>query len=352
MEFHTMHNTIDQNRIRQIIFILLIAGLGTLLFIELYSFLPAALGAATLYILLRKSMFYLAEKRKWRKGAAALVLMLISLMLILLPLWMLVDMLYDKVTYAVQHANEWIDALHRTVADFETRYNVELLSDANIARIGNTVSTAIPQILGATFNGLTAIFFMYFILYFMFVGGRQMEKLLFDYIPLQDKNVERLEKEIHLMVVSNAVGIPVVAIAQGIVGLFGYWLIGVPEPFFWFGVTCIAGMVPVVGAALAYIPLTILFLANGQIGQGVAMAIFGFGIIGTVDNVLRFSLLRKIGDVHPLTTVFGVIIGLNLFGFIGLIFGPLLISLFNLLLRIYSSEFIPRQRGSSAETHS
>jgi predicted PurR-regulated permease PerM len=319
--------------------------LGVLLFIELYTFLPAALGAATLYILLRKSMFYLSEKKKWRTGAAALLLMFVSLILILLPIWMLVDMLYDKVTYAVSHANEWIVAIKETIADFELRYKVELLSDENIARIGNTISTAVPQILGATFNGLTAIFFMYFILYFMFVSGREMEKVLYDYIPLQDRNVERLEKEIHTMVVSNAIGIPVVAVAQGVVGLFGYWLIGVDEPLFWFGVTCIAGMIPVIGAALAYIPLTVMFLADGDIGQGIAMAIYGFGIIGTVDNVLRFSLLRKIGDVHPLTTVFGVIIGLNLFGFIGLIFGPLLISLFNLLLRIYSSEFLSRQRG-------
>ncbi|MEY5033802.1 MAG: hypothetical protein RL447_180 [Bacteroidota bacterium] len=340
-----MHNTIDQNRLRQIVFLLLITGLGILLFIELYTFLPAALGAATLYILLRKSMFYLSEKRKWRPGAAALLLMFVSLILILLPIWMLVDMLYDKVTYAVSHANEWIVAIKETIADFELRYKVELLSDENIARIGNTISTAVPKILGATFNGLTAIFFMYFILYFMFVSGREMEKVLYDYIPLQDRNVERLEKEIHTMVVSNAIGIPVVAVAQGVVGLFGYWLIGVDEPLFWFGVTCIAGMIPVIGAALAYIPLTVMFLADGAIGQGIAMAIYGFGIIGTVDNVLRFSLLRKIGDVHPLTTVFGVIIGLNLFGFIGLIFGPLLISLFNLLLRIYSSEFLSRQRG-------
>ena len=340
-----MHNTIDQNRLRQIVFLLLITGLGILLFIELYTFLPAALGAATLYILLRKSMFYLSEKRKWRPGAAALLLMFVSLILILLPIWMLVDMLYDKVTYAVSHANEWMVAIKETIADFELRYKVELLSDENIARIGNTISTFVPQILGATFNGLTAIFFMYFILYFMFVSGREMEKVLYDYIPLQDRNVERLEKEIHTMVVSNAIGIPVVAVAQGVVGLFGYWLIGVDEPLFWFGVTCIAGMIPVIGAALAYIPLTVMFLADGAIGQGIAMAIYGFGIIGTVDNVLRFSLLRKIGDVHPLTTVFGVIIGLNLFGFIGLIFGPLLISLFNLLLRIYSSEFLSRQRG-------
>ncbi len=340
-----MHNTIDQNRLRQIVFLLLIAGLGILLFIELYSFVPAALGAATLYILLRKSMFYLVEKRKWRSGAAASLLMFVSLILILLPIWMLVDMLYDKVTYAVSHANEWVTAIKKTIASFEARYDIELLSDENIARISDTVSTAVPKILGATFNGLTVIFFMYFILYFMFVGGRGMEKMLYDYIPLQDHNVEKLEKEIHTMVVSNAVGIPVVAIAQGLVGVVGYWLIGVDEPLFWFGVTCIAGMIPVIGAALAYIPLTVMFLADGAIGQGIAMAIFGFGIIGTVDNLLRFSLLRKIGDVHPLTTVFGVIIGLNLFGFIGLIFGPLLISMFNLLLRIYSSEFLSRQRG-------
>ena len=76
------------------------------------------------------------------------------------------------------------------------------------------------------------------------------------------------------------------------------------------------------------------------------MLIYGFGVIGTADNVLRFTLLRKLGDVHPLTTVFGVIIGLNLFGFIGLIFGPLLISLFILLLRIYSTEFIVKQRDA------
>jgi predicted PurR-regulated permease PerM len=100
----------------------------------------------------------------------------------------------------------------------------------------------------------------------------------------------------------------------------------------------------VIGAALAYIPLAIIFFANDQVWQGIAMTIFGFAVIGTVDNVLRFTLLKKIGNIHPLTTVFGVIIGLKLFGFIGLIFGPLLISLFMLLLKIYSSEFIIKQR--------
>jgi predicted PurR-regulated permease PerM len=161
---------------------------------------------------------------------------------------------------------------------------------------------------------------------------------------LKDENVSQLSKEVHMMVKSNAIGIPLIAFAQGVIGLIGYLIIGINEPFFWFGVTCIAGMLPVVGAALAYVPIAIILLANGETGRGIAMLIFGFGVIGTVDNVLRFTLLKKLGNVHPLTTVFGVIIGLSLFGFIGLIFGPLLISLFMLLLKIYSNEFITKQR--------
>jgi predicted PurR-regulated permease PerM len=230
------------------------------------------------------------------------------------------------------------------VANIENQFDVTLTSEENINKLGGTIASSLPKILGATFNTLTTIFFMYFILYFMLVNGRKMENALYEYIPLRDENVSKISKEVNMMVVSNALGIPLVAFAQGVVGLIGYLVIGVKEPFFWFGVTCIAGMLPVIGAALAYIPLIIIFFANGQNWQGIAMTFYGFGVIGTVDNVLRFSLLKRMGNVHPLTTVFGVIIGLNLFGFIGLIFGPLLISLFMLLLKIYSSEFVTKRR--------
>lgn len=338
------NQVIDQNRIRQFFFILIILMLGILLFFELQSFLPAMLGAITLYILLHRWMFFLTEKKKWRKGWTAILLMFFSMIVILMPVGLLVNMLSSKVNYAIEHSEELVVALKKVVADIENRFDVTLTSEENINKLGNTIAQSLPKILGATFNTLSTIFFMYFILYFMLVNGRKMENTLYEYIPLRDENVTKISKEVNTMVASNAIGIPMVAFAQGVVGLIGYLIIGVKEPFFWFGVTCIAGMIPVIGAALAYIPLVIIFFANGQNWQGIAMAIFGFGVIGTVDNVLRFSLLKKLGNVHPLTTVFGVIIGLNLFGFIGLIFGPLLISLFMLLLKIYSSEFISKQR--------
>lgn len=338
------NNVFDQNRVRQMFFIILILLLGILLFFELYNFLPALLGAITIYILLHKWMFYLTEKKKWRKGWTAVLLMLFSAIVILLPVGLLVNMLSSKVSYAIQHSDEMIEALKKIVNNAETRFDIAIASDANINKLGNSIAKSLPGILGATFNTLTTVFFMYFILYFMLVNGRYMENALYEHVPLKDTNVNMLGKEIEMMVASNAIGIPLIAFAQGVVGLIGYLIIGVNEPFFWFGVTCIAGMLPVVGAAMAYIPLAIILFANDQTGKGIAILILGFAIIGTIDNVLRFTLLKKLGNVHPLTTVFGVIIGLNVFGFIGLIFGPLLISLFMLLLKIYSNEFITKQR--------
>lgn len=337
-------NVINQNQLRQVFFIIVILLMGIVLFLKLSSFLPALLGAITLYILLHKWMFFLTEKKKWRKGWTAVLLMFFSFVVILLPVGLLVNMLSSKVSYAVQHSDELVQALKKVVGNIETRFNVTIASEENINKLGGAIAQSLPQILGATFNTLTTIFFMYFILYFMLVNGRYMENSLYEHVPLRDDNVNRLGKEIHMMVISNAIGIPLIAFVQGLIGLVGYIIIGVKEPFFWFGVTCITAMLPVVGAALAYIPLAIILFANDQTGKGIALLIFGFGIIGTVDNVLRFTLLKKIGNVHPLTTVFGVIIGLSLFGFIGLIFGPLLISLFMLLLKIYSSEFITKQR--------
>ena len=150
------------------------------------------------------------------------------------------------------------------------------------------------------------------------------------------------------MVLSNAIGIPLIAIMQGVVGLIGYIAIGVPEPFFWFVITAFTALLPVVGAALAYIPLALVLFANGENVRGFVVLGFGLAVIGSVDNIFRFWLARRLGDVHPMITVFGVIIGVNMFGFIGIIFGPILISLFIIMIRIYANEFGMRKNSDNA----
>jgi predicted PurR-regulated permease PerM len=141
------------------------------------------------------------------------------------------------------------------------------------------------------------------------------------------------------MVWSNALGIPLMGVVQGLAGLLAYWLVGVDDPWLWFAITFVSGMLPVIGVALAYVPLSLILLANGLQWEALFIFLYGFIVVGSVDNLARMWLLQKIGHVHPVITLFGVIVGLKLFGFIGFIFGPILISMFILLLRIYHKEF-------------
>jgi predicted PurR-regulated permease PerM len=335
---------LDNERLKQIIFLLIIAFLGIILFKELYAFFPGFLGAVTFYILSRKYMFRLVEQRKMGKGWAATLIMVLSFLIILLPFGLLVNMLTSKVAYAITHSSELIKGLEAFNRKIVQSTGMNLMTEARLQKLQEYITNVLPGFVGATFNTLTAIAIMYFILYFMLVNARKMEEALYEYIPLKDENVELLGNEMKNMVVSNAIGIPLIALIQGVLSLAGYLIFGVPQPVFWFVVTCFTAMLPIIGAAAVYVPMGIFLLSAGQTWQGIAVLAYGFGVVGTSDNLFRMMVAKKIGDVHPLITIFGVIIGVSLFGFIGLIFGPLLISLFIVLLKIYSNEYLVKKR--------
>ena len=334
-----MNNYFDASKLRQVSFIVILLLLGYILFNELKNFIPAFLGALTFYVLMRKWMFRMVYVRKWKPGAAACGLMLTSFIVIMVPIWMVVNLMTPRITFAIQHSQEAIDKIKPLMETLGKRIGFEILSEKNYGAITGFLATNIPTVLGATLNTITSIAIMYFIMYFMLVNGRKMERVIGDVVPMNEENTNKVGREVNNIVLSNAIGIPLIAFLQGVVGLIGYFIIGVDQPVFWFVVTCVTAMLPIVGAAMAYIPLAVIFFAQGENWRGVLMLVYGFGIIGVVDNVFRITLSKKIGDIHPLVTVLGVFAGISLFGFIGLIFGPLLISLFLLLLKIYSLEF-------------
>ena len=342
--FMNSTNTINSNLLRQVFFIAAIVFLGIVLFEELWFFASAFLGSVTFYVLMRKRMFYLTENRKWRNATAAWILMLLSFFVILVPIGILGNILYSRISDVVINSGQYLNALKSLANQFREKTGYEIINASAINQLGPLIAQLLPKVLGITLNTITLIASMYFILYFMLVNGRRMEEALYEYIPLKDSNVELLGKEVQVMVVSNTIGIPLIALIQGVAGLIGYLIIGISDPWLWFVATSIAAMMPVVGAALIYIPLIASLFIQGNTGKGIAMTVWGFGVIGLVDNLFRFLLNKKLGDIHPLITIFGVIIGVQLFGFIGLIFGPLLISMFLVLLKIYSSEFITKRR--------
>lgn len=96
------------------------------------------------------------------------------------------------------------------------------------------------------------------------------------------------------MVIANAIGIPVVALGQGIAGLIGYIIFGAPSPVLLFALTFVTSMIPIVGAAIVYVPICIFMIAEGQTGAGIGLAIYCLVVVGLIDNLLRFTLLKNL----------------------------------------------------------
>lgn len=330
---------IPTTQIRQVFLILLIAAIFGVLFWNLNFFVPAVLGAYTLYVLLRGPLFYLTERRKWPQKAAAALLLLLSFLMVMMPFNWLFWMLQERVVSLFQNSDALVKNAEEVVQKLEAQYGVSLLTVENMKGLSDWAVHTVQNMVGATVSGLLLLLSLYFILWFMLTEGKKMEQSFFDWMPLRHENVAFLKKDLNDLVWGNALGIPLMGLVQGIAGFIVYWLAGVPDPWIWFAVTFVAGMMPVAGAAMAYIPLSLILLSNGEEAKALFIFLYGILVVGSVDNLARMWLMNKISQTHPLITLFGVIAGLQLFGFIGFVFGPILISLFILLLRIYHKEF-------------
>ena len=165
-----------------------------------------------------------------------------------------------------------------------------------------------------------------------------MERSLKEMLPFSEKSKRYFIKENLDLIRSNAYGVPIMAVSQGIIAIIGYSIFGVEQAVFWGLMTGLASIVPVVGTMVVWVPLCIYQMATGEVNSGLLLSLYCLIFVGGIDNVLRFTLLKKMADIHPLITVFGVILGLQLFGAMGLVFGPLLLSLPRILYAVYKIE--------------
>ena len=143
-----------------------------------------------------------------------------------------------------------------------------------------------------------------------------------------------------MIVRSNAIGIPLLAVVQGVVAFVGYLVFNAPSPLFWGVLTCFATIIPIFGTALIWLPLAGYMALTGDWGPAIGLLLYGGLVVTHVDNVVRFIMQKKMADTHPLVTIFGVFIGLSLFGFMGVIFGPLMLEMFVFCVNIFKKRYL------------
>jgi predicted PurR-regulated permease PerM len=334
-----MDNTIHPRKIYQFILIGAILIIAWTLWKELSFLFPSFLGAIALYVLLKDPMTWLMKQKHMRDWVAAAVLMIVTAAIIVVPLWFIIKLLIVKVQPLLVSPEFFTGLFNEINTYLKDTIGFSLLDNNMLVKVGDKLTQFAQGVLSGTLKTGVILAFMYLFVFFMLINSRKMEHFVNDVLPFKEQNKKRLLGEVTRMVRSNSITIPTVAFLQGTVAMIGYMIFGVHETLLLGVLTAISSMIPVVGAMLIYLPVVVYTMATGSVGSGIGLMIWCFLLVGTVDNVARFLLQKKLANVHPLITILGVILGTKLFGIIGLIFGPLTISIFVVLVKIYFNEF-------------
>lgn len=318
----------------------LILLLGIIIFLNITPFLGGFLGASTLYVLLRSQMFYLTEKKHWRPSWAALVMLTETILLFLIPISLIVWLLISKIQAVNLNPTAWILPVEHLAGFIQEKTGYDVLSKGNITALISILPKVGQVLMGSIGSFGVNVLVLLLVLYFMFVGGRKMEGYIKDILPFNRQNKQDMLHEFHMVIRSNAIGVPLLALLQGAAAYLGYVIFGAPEALLWGVISCFATIIPVVGTAIVWIPLVLYMGATGNWGMAIGLAVYCIVVVANADNLIRSVLQKRMADTHPLITIFGVVIGLSVFGFMGVIFGPLLLAIFILCVKIFKKEYL------------
>ncbi|MGY3570702.1 AI-2E family transporter [Vibrio sp. SCSIO 43135] len=203
---------------------------------------------------------------------------------------------------------------------------------------GANIVSISAKILGDATSFLMNFFLMLFVLFFLLRDHDKIISSIRHILPLSRSQEDRLLNEIEQVSKSAVMGSFLTAIAQGFAGGIGMWLAGFPG-LFWGTMMGFASFIPVVGTALIWIPATIYLFLIGDTTWAIFLAVWCIAIVGSIDNILRPLLMQGSAGMNTLMIFFSLLGGIQFFGLIGLIYGPLIFAVTMVLFNIYEEDF-------------
>lgn len=300
-------------------------------------FAPGIFGAAVFYVITVHGYRALI-KRRVPKALAATAMLLVVLLIILVPGSALVGVLLDEVPAAIRG----LDAgplVQRLQGLRIGPVNVgEQLARAS-GSIGSWVSARIIGALGGAARVSLNLVIALLGLYYLLIAADDVWPRVKRYLPFTDEDSEELRNKFYEVTMATVLGVVVVAVVQGVLVGSAFAVLGLPNAIVWGTITAIASVLPLVGSALVWLPGAIVLAALGHIGQAIGLAIFGAVVVSNIDNIMRPIVSKRVGNLHPLTTLLGAFAGIEYVGLIGVLLGPLAITWFFELLVIYDKEY-------------
>ena len=345
----------------RIFFFALFLAILLLAFYIAKPFLPALITGALIaylsYPLYEKTLRYI----KYKNLASFIVAVFIVLLFIVptvIVLGLVSKEAYDTYTTLNQHNlgtnflkiacrdESWLSCKTiKSFVGFLPEKDLDYYLQVTIEKITSFIINNVSEFLASILSILLNFFVMIFVVYYLLKDGEVISRRIKNILPLKESHRQHVLDSFHKITYATFYGNIFVAIIQGVLGGIGFLVLGISSPVLWGIVMVLFALMPYFGTAVVWLPaaLNLIFIGylqndNSATVRGIILIIYGVLVISSIDNFLRPKLIGIKAKVHPVLVLLGVLGGLNLFGFMGLILGPVILALLMTFVDIYEEE--------------
>ncbi|MFP4523545.1 MAG: AI-2E family transporter [Candidatus Nanoarchaeia archaeon] len=328
----------SDKRFKKIFATIIVVGLLVFLAIALKPFINAFLGAFIVFFLFRTLHKKLVDKG-WSPYLSAGLWLLCTLIIIIVPLFFGAKMIVKEVSTA--NVSISLSQSMGFVDQWFPDLNVTSFIQEKASTISSKISSSVLSFVGNAASMLINLVIFFFVLFYMFVDSNRLAKVVKRYMPFSKKNNAIIIDEFRKVTNSTVIATGLIGLLQGIFMALGFYVLGVSNPVLWGFVSMIVAILPVIGLPVVWVPAMLFKLfAQNNIPVAIAIGVWGF-FITNIDYVfLRPWMQRRMGKIHPLTSLVGIFMGIPIFGILGLVLGPLLLSYMILITKIYIDEYL------------
>jgi predicted PurR-regulated permease PerM len=277
---------------------------------------------------------------------AALLTVILIVFIMLVPVVFFGNILFNEIVHIfdrvragdlVLHKDQIIEGVPVQLRDLIENFSRDF--NSYLGRFTSNAFQSFSSLLSNVAGFLVSLVVLLFMLFYLLRDGSKIKQFLMDLTPIATAQENQLIDKIVLAVNGVVKGSFLTALSQGVVATVGFFIFGVPEPLLWGLFTVLAALVPTVGTSLALIPAVAYLVVTGHTGPAIGLAIWGAVAVGTIDNFLGPRLVGSRTQLHPLLVLLSVLGGIQLFGFLGFLIGPIIMAIFVALVGIYRSDF-------------
>jgi predicted PurR-regulated permease PerM len=182
-------------------------------------------------------------------------------------------------------------------------------------------------IFGGVMSTIVQMFLVIFTMFYVFRDGDAIRHAFYDVLPVDRGQARAAIARMQEVMAASVYGVLVIAAIQGTLGGFIFWTLGLPSPLLWGVVMFFLCMIPMAGAFIVWAPAALLLMVSGAWGKGIFLTLWGLLVVSSIDNFLSPRLVGKRARLHELLIFFSVLGGLNVFGVLGIVLGPVTVAL-------------------------